>query len=108
MNFSRPFEFPGDVDDPTHDHTLRALEGRRESDGQMTVPPSGAGADGSVDEEGDMFLRIARQESGSRARESYNFDDTQSSVVSTFSPTCRLTQAKFIEARGPCLRPCHD
>ncbi|KAL2213677.1 hypothetical protein CC79DRAFT_74184 [Sarocladium strictum] len=101
MNFSRPFEFPGDVDDPTHDHTLRALEGRRESDGQMTLPPSGAGADGGADDEGDMFLRIARQESSNRFREGNDYDDNQSSVsrvrashrrplstnVATYTPT---------------------
>ncbi|KAH8175813.1 LPXTG-motif cell wall anchor domain protein [Sarocladium implicatum] len=80
MNFSRPFDAAADVEDPTHDHTLRALEGRRESDGQMTLPPSGYAAEGTADDEGDMFLRIARQETANRAREGQEFDDSQSSV----------------------------
>lgn len=83
MNFSRPFDAAGEVEDPTHDHTLRALEGRRESDGQMTLSPAGYAPDGGADDEGDMFLRIARQESASRAKDAQDFEDSQSSVVST-------------------------
>ncbi|KAK0389513.1 hypothetical protein NLU13_3088 [Sarocladium strictum] len=119
MNFSRPFEFPGDVDDPNHDHTLRALEGRRESEGHMTLPPSSAGADGSADDEGDMFLRIARQESASRAREGYTYDDSQTSVsrvrgshrrplstnVATYTPTSPPQLTRRLSDQQETARP---
>lgn len=88
MNFSRPFELSADEEDPNHDHTLRALEGRRGSDlAQVTSPISMSAEVNDTDDGGDMFLRIARQESGHRGKEGSDHEDTQSSVVRIARPS---------------------
>jgi hypothetical protein len=63
------FDFGDDVDDSNQrDRTLRALEGRPDDDlGQITPPDSAAHDATDGDDTGDLFLKIAREESSRRA-----------------------------------------
>ena len=86
MNFQRPFDFGDDVSDPNYAHTLRALEGRRGQGSMQITPPSSGGPDGmDADDSGDVFLKIAREESARRAADENYPDETQSTIVSLVS-----------------------
>jgi hypothetical protein len=85
MNSRPRFHDSGDeVDDTNHDRTLRALEGRSDDNALHSAPPS-AGRRGAFDNEdtGDVFLKIAREESSQRQTDEQTSEDNRSVVVST-------------------------
>lgn len=87
MNSRPRFHDSGDeVDDTNHDRTLRALEGRSDDNALQSALPS-AGRRGAFDNEdtGDVFLKIAREESSQRQTDEQTSEDNRSVVVSTCS-----------------------
>ncbi|CAG7554377.1 unnamed protein product [Fusarium equiseti] len=84
MNSRPRFHDSGDEDDDTnHDRTLRALEGRTDDNAlhSAPVPSSRRGAFDNEDT-GDVFLKIAREESSQRQTEEQQPSDDNRSVVS--------------------------
>ncbi len=64
------------------DRTLRALEGRQDYAQQIT-PPDSARTQADLDDSGDVFLKIAREEMSRRgADEDGGYADNQSAIVS--------------------------
>jgi hypothetical protein len=89
MNSRPRFHDSGDeVEDTNHDRTLRALEGRSDDNALHSAPPS-ASRRGAFDNEdtGDVFLKIAREESSQRQTDEQTSEDNRSVVVSTRSFT---------------------
>lgn len=88
MNHRPRFHDMGDdPKDPSHDRTLRALEGRQIADMLHMTPPTSARHDGSdPDDSGDVFLRIAREEASRRNTNENAPAETQSSIVSLNPP----------------------
>lgn len=87
MNSRPRFHDSGDeVEDTNHDRTLRALEGRSDDNALHSAPPS-ASRRGAFDNEdtGDVFLKIAREESSQRQTDEQTSEDNRSVVVSTRS-----------------------
>lgn len=84
MNSRPRFQDSGDEDDDTnHDRTLRALEGRSDDDALRSAPVSSSRR-GAFDNEdtGDVFLKIAREETSQRQKDEQTSDDNRSVVVS--------------------------
>lgn len=80
---ARFYDFGDDVNDPNHDHTLRALEGRSDQDFLHRSPTSSARHNALDNEDtGDVFLKIAREESSRRVTDNALPDETQNTVVS--------------------------
>ncbi|KAM0222619.1 hypothetical protein ACHAPA_001904 [Fusarium lateritium] len=82
MNSRPRFHDSGDeVDDNNHDRTLRALEGRVDDSALHSAPPS-ASRRGAFDNEdtGDVFLKIAREESSQRQTDEQTSEDNRSVV----------------------------
>ncbi|KAM0346885.1 hypothetical protein ACHAPU_005225 [Fusarium lateritium] len=82
MNSRPRFHDSGDeVEDNNHDRTLRALEGRSDDNAFHSAPPS-ASRRGAFDNEdtGDVFLKIAREESSQRQPDEQPSDDNRSVV----------------------------
>ena len=62
---------------------MRALEGRRFDDASQITPPDSAGDRPDGDDSGDLFLKIAREDSSRRGIDSNgNYGDNQSAIVS--------------------------
>ncbi|KAI0845160.1 hypothetical protein F5Y00DRAFT_273225 [Daldinia vernicosa] len=78
----RGYEGSEDSGDSNHrDRTLRALEGRRFDDESQITPPDSAGDRPDGDESGDLFLKIAREDSSRRGAETNrNYGDNQSAL----------------------------
>ncbi|KAH7329162.1 hypothetical protein B0I35DRAFT_37780 [Stachybotrys elegans] len=101
MNFARSFDVGDETPDPNHDRALRALEGRRDPDVVQMTPPVSARQDApDADDTGDVFLKIAREESSRRIFDMNNLPDTStasrvrsqhrrplSTNVATYHPT---------------------
>jgi hypothetical protein len=84
MNSRPRFHDSGDEDDDTnHDRTLRALEGRTDDNALHSAPVSSSRR-GAFDNEdtGDVFLKIAREESSQRQIDEQQPSDDNRSVVS--------------------------
>lgn len=81
---ARPYDGGDDYGDSNHrDRTLRALEGRRYEDASQITPPDSAGDRPDGDDSGDLFLKIAREDSLRRgANRNGNYGDNQSALVS--------------------------
>ncbi|KAI1484168.1 hypothetical protein F4774DRAFT_416158 [Daldinia eschscholtzii] len=78
----RGYEGGEESGDSNHrDRTLRALEGRRLDDASQITPPDSAGDRPDGDDNGDLFLKIAREDS-SRTRSEVNgtYGDNQSAL----------------------------
>ncbi|KAI0131681.1 hypothetical protein F4776DRAFT_154758 [Hypoxylon sp. NC0597] len=78
----RGYEGSDDYGDSNHrDRTLRALEGRRFDDASQITPPDSAGDRPDGDDSGDLFLKIAREDSSRRGIDSNgNYGDNQSAI----------------------------
>lgn len=77
----RGYEGGEDYGDSNHrDRTLRALEGRRFDDASQITPPDSAGDRPDGDDSGDLFLKIAREDT--LRRNADNNGDSQSAIVS--------------------------
>jgi len=79
----RQYDMGGDdVADSNHlDRTLRALEGRPDDDmGQITPPDSAAHERSDGDDSGDVFLKIAREESRRGNDESLGLEEAGTTV----------------------------
>lgn len=82
---SRIYDMGDDPADSSHDRTLRALEGRFDDDddhaAQMATPTANRRDPFDNDDTGDVFLKIAREESSRRKADDYIPSETQSVVV---------------------------
>jgi hypothetical protein len=109
MNSRPRFHDSGDEDDDTnHDRTLRALEGRTDDNALHSAPVSSSRR-GAFDNEdtGDVFLKIAREESSQRQTEEQQpSDDNRSVVVSVFLLLSCLLPRHFSVALGCALCMC--
>ncbi|WZH44793.1 hypothetical protein QYS62_005821 [Fusarium acuminatum] len=103
MNSRPRFHDSGDeVDDTNHDRTLRALEGRSDDNALHSAPPS-AGRRGAFDNEdtGDVFLKIAREESSQRQTDEQTSEDNRSVV----SRATRFTHRRPLSSVVPLHQP---
>ncbi|KAI1417582.1 hypothetical protein F5Y13DRAFT_60048 [Hypoxylon sp. FL1857] len=78
----RGYDGSDDYGDSNHrDRTLRALEGRRFDDASQITPPDSAGDRPDGDDNGDLFLKIAREDPLRRGVDSNgNYGDNQSAI----------------------------
>ncbi|KAI1393715.1 uncharacterized protein F4822DRAFT_22079 [Hypoxylon trugodes] len=78
----RGYDGNDDYGDSNHrDRTLRALEGRRFDDASQITPPDSAGDRPDGDDNGDLFLKIAREDPLRRGADSNgNYGETQSAI----------------------------
>ncbi|KAI2472017.1 hypothetical protein F4781DRAFT_385021 [Annulohypoxylon bovei var. microspora] len=78
----RGYEGSDDYGDSNHrDRSLRALEGRRFDDASQITPPDSAGDRPDGDDSGDLFLKIAREDTLRRHADSNgNYGDNQSAL----------------------------
>ncbi|KAI1457685.1 hypothetical protein F4805DRAFT_170223 [Annulohypoxylon moriforme] len=77
----RGYEGGEDYGDSNHrDRTLRALEGRRFDDASQITPPDSAGDRPDGDDSGDLFLKIAREDTLRRNADNGNYGDSQSAI----------------------------
>lgn len=89
MNSRPRFHDSGDeVEDTNHDRTLRALEGRGNDDALRSAPLASSRR-GAFDNEdtGDVFLKIAREETSQRQTDEHSQEDNRSVVVSSLLPS---------------------
>ncbi|KAI1353056.1 hypothetical protein F5Y01DRAFT_66961 [Xylaria sp. FL0043] len=71
LRTSRNLDGGDDYGDSNHrDRTLRALEGRRGDEVMQWTPPDSAGERPDGDDSGDLFLKIAREDSSQRTPDS--------------------------------------
>ncbi|KAF7551579.1 hypothetical protein G7Z17_g4926 [Cylindrodendrum hubeiense] len=104
---SRPrnYDFGDDPLDSSYDRTLRALEGRADRD----FPPSATSGSGrrdtlDGDDTGDVFLKIAREESSRRLPDENLPDETQS-VVSRVTRSHRRPLSNVVPTYKPTSPP---
>ena len=79
---TRFYDFGDDPADPNHDQTLRALEGRSDRDFLHRSPTVTRHNTTDSEDTGDVFLKIAREESSRRVTDNALPDESQSAVVS--------------------------
>lgn len=85
MNSRPRFLDSGDEDEDTnHDRTLRALEGRSDDEALRSAPVSSRRGAFDNEDTGDVFLKIAREETSQRQADEQPSDDNRSIVVSLF------------------------
>lgn len=86
---SRPFDLGDDYHDGSPDQTLRALEGRHGQGALPMTPPASAGHEGPVmDDTGDVFMKIAREEPVRRVADGSAPEEPQTSAVSGPCSSC--------------------
>jgi hypothetical protein len=96
MNSRPRFHDSGDEDDDTnHDRTLRALEGRSDDEALRSAPVSSRRGAFDNEDTGDVFLKIAREETSQRQTDEQPSDDNRSVVVSLFVFTSRFSTWLF-------------
>lgn len=80
----RPYDLGEDISDSNQrDRALRALEGRPDDDMLQMTPPDSADREGlDGDDTGDLFLRIAQEESIRRVPDENAPTEEPSAVVS--------------------------
>lgn len=114
MNSRPRFHDSGDEDDDTnHDRTLRALEGRTDDNALHSAPVSSRRGAFDNEDTGDVFLKIAREESSQRQTdEQQPSDDNRSVVVSVFRLLSCLLPRHFcriglctLHVRSDCASP---
>ncbi|KAL6403801.1 hypothetical protein AUP68_13173 [Ilyonectria robusta] len=106
----RAYDFGDDPLDSSYDRTLRALEGRVDQDFLLSAT-SGSGRRDTLDgdDTGDVFLKIAREESSRRRPDENLPDETQSVVESENASQSRRRPSitdnnSTPQARGPTFR----
>ncbi|KAL4726467.1 hypothetical protein ACLX1H_007149 [Fusarium chlamydosporum] len=103
MNSRPRFQDSGDEDDDTnHDRTLRALEGRSDDDALRSAPVSSSRR-GAFDNEdtGDVFLKIAREETSQRQKDEQTSDDNRSVVSRATRFTHRRPLSSVVPIHSP-------
>ncbi|KAL7627015.1 hypothetical protein AAE478_003791 [Parahypoxylon ruwenzoriense] len=86
----RPYEGGDDYGDSNHrDRTLRALEGRRLDDASQITPPDSAGDRPDGEDNGDLFLKIAREDSSRRGVDANGYYGESQSALSRVSRASR-------------------
>lgn len=103
MNSRPRFHDSGDeVEDTNHDRTLRALEGRGNDDALRSAPLASSRR-GAFDNEdtGDVFLKIAREETSQRQTDEQSQEDTRSVV----SRSTRFTHRRPLSSVVPIHQP---
>ncbi|KAJ3578490.1 hypothetical protein NPX13_g2068 [Xylaria arbuscula] len=110
MNFrtSRTHDSGDDHSDPNHrDRTLRALEGRRGDEIMQWTPPDSAGERPDGDDSGDLFLKIAREDSSQRPSERskmYHTDNSNSAISRVARSTRRPLSVAISPYQSPSYR----
>ncbi|KAH6998541.1 hypothetical protein BKA56DRAFT_29366 [Ilyonectria sp. MPI-CAGE-AT-0026] len=101
----RAYDFGDDPLDSSYDRTLRALEGRVDQDFLLSAT-SGSGRRDTLDgdDTGDVFLKIAREES-SRRRPDENLPDETQSVVSRVTRSHRRPLSNVVPTYNPTSPP---
>ncbi|RBR18788.1 hypothetical protein FVER53590_08212 [Fusarium verticillioides] len=103
MNSRPRFHDSGDeVEDTNHDRTLRALEGRGNDDALRSAPLASSRR-GAFDNEdtGDVFLKIAREETSQRQTDEHSQEDNRSVV----SRATRFTHRRPLSSVVPIHQP---
>jgi hypothetical protein len=88
LRSARNYDGGDDYGDSNHrDRTLRALEGRRGDEVMQWTPPDSAGERPDGDDSGDLFLKIAREDSSQRTVDNARtYADNPSAIVSGVLP----------------------
>jgi hypothetical protein len=87
-------------EDTNHDRTLRALEGRSDDDAFRSAPVSSRRGAFDNEDTGDVFLKIAREETSQRQTDEQPSDDNRSVVVSHFLFAFRFATQLFLYCIG--------
>ncbi|KAI5859330.1 hypothetical protein GGS23DRAFT_322430 [Durotheca rogersii] len=102
----RSYDGGDDYGDSNHrDRTLRALEGRRFDDVSQITPPDSAGDRPDVDENGDLFLKIAREDPLRRSTDSTGTHGENSSALSRVTRTSRRPLSIGVSSYQPASPP---
>ncbi|KAI1180116.1 hypothetical protein F4777DRAFT_585793 [Nemania sp. FL0916] len=90
LRTARTYDGGDDYGDATHhDRTLRALEGRRGDEVMQWTPPDSAGERPDGDDSGDLFLRIAREDSMQRTPDKGRIYADNPNVISRVARSAR-------------------
>lgn len=90
LRSARTYDGGDDYGDATHhDRTLRALEGRRGDEVMQWTPPDSAGERPDGDDSGDLFLKIAREDSFQRTADSGRMHAENSNAISRVARSAR-------------------
>ncbi|KAI0179978.1 hypothetical protein GGR52DRAFT_222100 [Hypoxylon sp. FL1284] len=104
LRSARPYEGDDYGDSNHRDRTLRALEGRRFDDASQITPPDSAG-DRPDGDDGDLFLKIAREDPVRRGAEGNgNYAETQS-ALSRVSRSSRRPLSMGVNTHNPASPP---
>ncbi|OTB08638.1 hypothetical protein M426DRAFT_158967 [Hypoxylon sp. CI-4A] len=76
-------------DSNQRDRTLRALEGRRFDDASQITPPDSAGDRPDGDDSGDLFLKIAREDTSRRGADGSSYYGENQSALSRVARSSR-------------------
>ncbi|KPA46892.1 hypothetical protein FLAG1_00076 [Fusarium langsethiae] len=102
MNSRPRFHDSGDEDDDTnHDRTLRALEGRSEDEALRSAPVSSRRGAFDNEDTGDVFLKIAREETSQRQTDEQPSDDNRSVVSRATRFTHRRPLSSVVPIHSP-------
>ncbi|KAI0439258.1 hypothetical protein F4803DRAFT_52564 [Xylaria telfairii] len=87
---ARAYDGGDDYGDANHrDRTLRALEGRRGDESMQWTPPDSATERPDGDDTGDLFLKIAREDSSQRTRDGGRIYADNPNVISRVARSAR-------------------
>ncbi|KAI0105415.1 hypothetical protein GGR51DRAFT_186223 [Nemania sp. FL0031] len=90
LRSARTYDGGDDYGDANHhDRTLRALEGRRGDEFMQWTPPDSAGERPDGDDSGDLFLRIAREDSFQRTTDNGRTHTENSNAISRVARSVR-------------------
>ncbi|KAI2639713.1 hypothetical protein GGS26DRAFT_280169 [Hypomontagnella submonticulosa] len=103
---SRNYEGSEEYGDANHrDRTLRALEGRRFDDASQITPPDSAGDRPDGDDNGDLFLKIAREDPSRRGADgNENYRENQG-ALSRVSRSSRRPLSMGVSSYQPTSPP---
>ncbi|KAM0240969.1 hypothetical protein ACHAPO_001771 [Fusarium lateritium] len=102
MNSRPRFHDSGDEDDDTnHDRTLRALEGRSDDEALRSAPISSRRGAFDNEDTGDVFLKIAREETSQRQTDEQPSDDNRSVVSRATRFTHRRPLSSVVPIHSP-------
>ncbi|KAI0200425.1 hypothetical protein F4808DRAFT_159524 [Astrocystis sublimbata] len=103
LRSARPYDSGDDYGDGNHlDRTLRALEGRRGDDAMQWTPPDSATERPEGDDSGDLFLKIAREDSFQRTGDAgKNFADSPSAISRVARSARRPISVAISSYRSP-------
>ncbi|CAF3464804.1 hypothetical protein FGSG_06975 [Fusarium graminearum PH-1] len=102
MNSRPRFLDSGDEDEDTnHDRTLRALEGRSDDEALRSAPVSSRRGAFDNEDTGDVFLKIAREETSQRQADEQPSDDNRSIVSRATRFTHRRPLSSVVPIHSP-------